>query len=152
MFDRQPLFKFFINYSVCEKRKVISENSEKRGVSCPVRYRDMWSIAISYTAVWFEDCKVSQLKINVNCWIWVLKVKAALEYKENVTASKVLLMLRKVAWADSWVITITTQESAHATLRSIKRTLTASAKFETLLCQLIILEKWKKTTTICEVF
>ena len=32
-----PLFKFFINYSVCEKRKVISRIFEKRGVSCPVR-------------------------------------------------------------------------------------------------------------------
>ena len=49
-----PLFKFFINYSV----------SEKRGVSCPVRYRDMWFIAISYTAVWFEDCKLRMAAQN----------------------------------------------------------------------------------------
>ena len=37
--------------------------------------------------------------------------------------SKVVLVLRKVAWADSLVITITTQESAHATLRSTRKTL-----------------------------
>ena len=40
-------------------------------------------------------------------------------------AHKVRLMLHKVAWADSLVITITTQKSAHGTLRSIKRTLIA---------------------------
>ena len=32
-------------------------------------------------------------------------------------------MLRKVEWADSWVDIVITQKSAHATLRSIKRTL-----------------------------
>ena len=33
------------------------------------------------------------------------------------------IMLFKVAWADFWVIKITTQESAHSTLCSIKKTL-----------------------------
>ena len=33
---------------------------------------------------------------------------------------KIILVLRKVAWADPWAITIITQESAHATLRNTR--------------------------------
>jgi len=44
---------------------------------------------------------------------------------------KVLLMLRKVSSADSWVVMIT-QESAHATLISIKRTLILDVQFDNL--------------------
>ena len=49
-------------------------------------------------------------------------------------------MLRKVPWADSWVITVTTQESAHATLRSIKTTLFYIGKFK---CQNnLVMDVW----------
>ena len=41
--------------------------------------------------------------------------------------SKVFLMLCKVARADSWVVTVITQESTHGNLHSIKRTLGHSA-------------------------
>ena len=44
---------------------------------------------------------------------------------------KVVLVLRKFAWADPRVITITTQESAHATLRRTRTTLLVMTK-----CQL----------------
>ena len=40
-----------------------------------------------------------------------------------ITVPKVVLVLRKVAWVDPWVITITTQGSAHATLHSTRTTL-----------------------------
>ena len=40
-----------------------------------------------------------------------------------LVSSKVVLVLRKVAWADPWVIIVTTQGSAHATLRSTRMTL-----------------------------
>ena len=43
-------------------------------------------------------------------------------YKVNV-----LLMLPKLARADSWGFIVITQESAHATLHSIKRTLNEMA-------------------------
>ena len=41
----------------------------------------------------------------------------------NTPESKVFLILCKVGGADSWVVTVITQESAHGTLHTIKRTL-----------------------------
>ena len=46
-------------------------------------------------------------------------------------------MLCKVAWADPWVVTVTTQGSAHATLGSTRMTLTAAGL-------LVLLITWKK--------
>ena len=47
---------------------------------------------------------------------------------QNLQESKALLLLRKVKLADSWVVIVITQESAHTTLHSVKRTLQESVK------------------------
>ena len=41
-------------------------------------------------------------------------------------SSKVDLVIRKVVWADPWVVIIITQGSAHATLRTTRMTLVSS--------------------------
>ena len=62
--------------------------------------------------------KTWRLKKQIINWICILSINIDL-----YAFSKVFLMLGSVARADSWVVTVITQESAHATLRSIKSTL-----------------------------
>ena len=55
--------------------------------------------------------------------------------ERNTHYSKVGLVLPKVAWADPWVITITTQGSAHTTFRSTRTTLAFSSSFKIFLLE-----------------
>ena len=50
------------------------------------------------------------------------------------------VVLRKVAWADPWgfTVTITTQESAHTTLRSTRTTLTESVNLSNTLSYVLV--------------
>ena len=56
--------------------------------------------------------------------LWKQEIESQFQEDGNATGIKVVLMLQKVVWTDPWVFTvITTQGSAHATLRSTRKTL-----------------------------
>ena len=84
-----------------------------------------------------RGCKVITIRFSDRRKTWLSNMVINTQPKINLEEDqdnrnpkvKVLLMLRKVVWADSWVVIVITQESAHATLRSIKRTLVQPARY-----------------------
>ena len=69
----------------------------------------------------FTMCKII---IKKNCWNHISHRKCrCIKIRMYLPYIKVVLVLCKVAWADTCVVIVTTQGSAHASLRSTRKTL-----------------------------